>query len=80
MRVSSPYCRAQREKALGADFRRLDLGLHVADDEVGRPDVVAQELPDRPVRAAFLDDLDGLELQAFRVGIHSANDARAAWS
>jgi hypothetical protein len=42
MRVSSPYCRAQREKALGADFRRLDLRLHVADDEVGRPDVVAQ--------------------------------------
>ena len=75
-----PILPHKREKPFGADLRGLDLRLHVADDEVGRPDVVAQELPDRPVRAPFLDDLDRLELQAFRIGVDGADDARAARS
>ena len=75
-----PILPHQREKPFGADLRGLDLRLHVAHDEVGRSDVVAQELPDRSVRAPFLDDLDRLELQAFRVGVDGADDACAAWS
>ena len=43
----------QLEKALGADLGGLDLRLHVADHEVGRADVVAQDLPDRVVRPAL---------------------------
>jgi hypothetical protein len=42
MRVFEPILPHQREKALGADVRHRDLRLHAADDEVGRPDVVAQ--------------------------------------
>ena len=75
-----PILPHEREEALGSDFRRLDLRLHVADDQVGRPDVVAQQLPDRTVRAPFLDDLDCLELQAFRVGVDGADDPGAARS
>ena len=75
-----PVLPDEREESLGADLRGLDLRLHVADDEIGRADIVAQELPDRPVRPPFLDDLDRLELQAFRVGVDSADDAGAARS
>ena len=80
MSVSEPVLPHKREKPLRADLRRLDLRLHVADDEVGRTDIVAQELPDRPVWPAVLDDLDRLELQAFGIRVDGADDARAAWS
>ena len=68
----------QRQIALRADGRGLNLRLHVANDEIRRADVVAQQMPDRIVAATLVVDLDGLELQAFGVGIDRVDDAAAA--
>ena len=68
----------QRDEAVRPDGRGLDLRLHVADHEIGRADVVAQQLPHRVVAPTLIEDLDRLELQAFRVGVDRIDDAAAA--
>ena len=68
----------QREIAAGADLGGLDLRLHVADDEVGRADVVAQHMPDRVVAPALVEHFDRLELQAFGERIDGVDDAATA--
>ena len=68
----------KRQEALGADLGRLDLRLHVADDELRRADVVAQDLPDGAVDPALVGDLDRLELQSLGIGVDRIDDAGAA--
>ena len=71
-------CGERVEIALRADPGRGDLGLHVADDQVGDADVVAQHVPDRLVRRPAIDDLDRLELQPLGVGVDRVDDAAAS--
>ena len=69
-----------RRPAPGSARRRAgrrDLRLHVADHQLRGADVVAQDLPHRLVPPPGLVDLDGLELQPFRVGVDRVDDAAA---
>jgi hypothetical protein len=66
------------EEALRADLRRGDLSIHVADNQVGDADVVADYVPDRVVGSALIDDLDRLELQPLGVGVDRIDDAAAS--
>ena len=68
----------QLDHALGADPRGRDLGVHVADHEVGGADVVAHDLPDHLVLHAAVVDLDRLELQALGIGVDRLDDAARA--
>ena len=68
----------QLDEARGADLAGRDLGLHVADDQLRRAAVVAQDLPDELVLAALLLDLDRVELQALGVRVGRVDDAAAA--
>ena len=73
-----PIALDQLGHALGADAGGGDLGIHVADHEVRRADVVAHDLPDHVVLHAAVVDLDRLELQALGVGIDRLDDAARA--
>ncbi len=66
------------EEAIGADPARGNLRLHVADDELGSTDVVAQQAPDPLVTPALLLDLDRVELQALGVRVGRVDDAAGA--
>jgi hypothetical protein len=68
----------KRGVALRADTGGGDLGLHVADDEVGDADIAAQDLPDRFHLAAVLVDAHRLELEPFCVGVDRVDDAAAS--
>src|SRR5262249_51313142 len=68
----------QRLDALRPDTRRGDLRLHIANDQVGDADIVAQKLPYRLDLVAAVVDLDGLELQPFSIGVERVDDATAA--
>ena len=73
-----PILPHQREKPFGADLRGLDLRLHVADDEVGGANIVAQHVPDGVVGPPLLENLDRLELEPFGIGVDGVDDAGAA--
>ncbi len=75
---SRPSRSHQGREALGAEPPGRDLRLHVADHEVGRADVVAQDGPHRVHAPARLVDLDGLELQALGVRVDGVDDAAGA--
>ena len=76
--VSQAVLVDQLDEPAGADLRRRDLRLHVADDEVRRAAVVAEDLPDHVVAAAFLLDLDRVELQPLGIGVGRVDDPAAA--
>jgi hypothetical protein len=73
-----PVALDQLGHALGADAGGRHLGIHVADHEVGRADVVAHDLPDHVVLHAAVVDLDRLELQALGIGVDRLDDAARA--
>ena len=73
-----PVAVDQLDEASGADLAGDDLRLHVADDELRRAAVVAEDLPDELVLAALLLDLDRVELEALRVGVGRVDDPAAA--
>jgi hypothetical protein len=70
-----PVALDQFEEPVGADARRGDLRLHVADHEVGGADIVAHHLPERRVEHALVVDFERLELQALGIGIDRLDDA-----
>jgi hypothetical protein len=73
-----PVALDQLGHALGADPRRRDLGIHVADHEVRRADVVAHDLPYHVVSYATVVDLDRLELEPLGIGVDRLDDAARA--
>ena len=76
--VGKPVQLDQFDIALGPNPRRGDLCVHVAEHQIGEPDVGPQHVPDLLVSLAGFVDLDGLETQAFGVAIDGIDDAAAA--
>ena len=76
-RLPSPLLE-QLDVALRADVAGGDLGLHVADDHVAGADVVPHQPPDDVVLDPPVVDLEGLELEPLRVGVHGVDDAARA--
>ena len=68
----------QFDIALGSNPRRGDLCVHVAEHQIGKPDIGPQHVPHLLVSLAGFVDLDGLETQAFGVAIDGIDDAAAA--
>ena len=68
----------QFDIALGPNPRRGDLCVHVAEHQIGEPDIGPQHVPYLLVSLAGFVDLDGLETQAFGVAIDGIDDAAAA--
>ena len=73
-----PYLLDQLLEALSADPAGGDLRLHVSDDELCGPHVVAQEAPDPLVAPALLLDLDRVELEALGVRVGRVDDPARA--